>query len=100
IHGAKLGCGDQSRRGPLKMLDLIREFLVGRYAPHGYCLLWQPELVWTHVVADSLIALSYFSIPLALIHFVRRRRDIVFGWMISLFALFILACGTSHLMSI
>ena len=82
------------------MLDLIREFIYGRYAPHGYCLLWQPELVWTHVVSDSLIALSYFSIPLALIHFVRRRRDVEFGWMIWLFALFIMACGTSHLMSI
>ncbi len=82
------------------MVELIGGFLTGRYAPHGYCLLWQPELVWTHVIADVLIALAYFSIPLALITFARRRRDVSFGWMIWLFALFILACGTSHLMQV
>ncbi len=36
-------------------------------APHGFCLLWQPELVWTHVIADALIAAAYFSIPIAII---------------------------------
>lgn len=82
------------------MADWMGELVSGRYAPHGYCLLWQPELVWTHVVSDSLIALSYFSIPLALAHFARQRRDIAFGWVLWLFALFILACGTSHLMAI
>lgn len=82
------------------MVELIGGFLTGRYAPHGYCLLWQPELVWTHVIADVLIASAYFSIPLALITFARRRRDVSFGWMIWLFALFILACGTSHLMQV
>jgi signal transduction histidine kinase len=32
--------------------------------PHGYCLLWEPSLVWTHITADALIAAAYFSIPL------------------------------------
>ena len=44
-------------------------------SPHGICLLWRPELIWTHVVADSLIGLSYYSIPLALAYFVSRRND-------------------------
>jgi signal transduction histidine kinase len=82
------------------MLAFFRQFIDGRYAPHGYCLLWQPELIWTHVVSDALIASAYFSIPVALIYFVRKRRDVAFGAMFWLFALFILACGTSHLMSI
>ncbi|MBY0520297.1 MAG: response regulator [Sphingomonas sp.] len=82
------------------MVELLAGFLTGRYAPHGYCLLWQPELVWTHVVSDLLIALAYFSIPIALATFARQRRDVSFGWMIWLFAVFILACGTSHLMQI
>jgi signal transduction histidine kinase len=68
--------------------------------PHGYCLLWWPQLVWTHVVSDALIALAYFSIPLALIHFVRRRKDMAFGGVFWLFALFITACGATHVMSI
>jgi signal transduction histidine kinase/ActR/RegA family two-component response regulator len=69
-------------------------------APHGYCLLWQPELVWTHVLADGLIAAAYFSIPIAIIRFVTGRKDIAFSWIFWLFALFIVACGTTHLMSI
>ncbi len=68
--------------------------------PHGYCLLWWPQLVWTHVISDALIALAYFSIPLALIHFVRRRKDMAFGGVFWLFALFITACGATHVMSI
>jgi len=69
-------------------------------APHGYCLLWRPELVWLHVVSDALIALAYFSIPVALVAFVRRRPDLDFGWVLWLFALFIVACGATHVMSI
>jgi signal transduction histidine kinase len=71
-----------------------------RMAPHGYCLLWDPGLVWTHVVADSLIAASYFSIPVALLFFARKRRDLEFRYVFLLFALFIVACGMTHLMSI
>jgi|GEM_PF-4487386 len=25
-------------------------------APHEFCLLWDPALIWTHVIADGLIA--------------------------------------------
>jgi len=82
------------------MAELFKPFFDGSYAPHGYCLLWQPELVWTHVIADSLIALAYFSIPIGLISFVRRREDVVYSWIFWLFALFIMACGATHLMSI
>jgi signal transduction histidine kinase len=82
------------------MGEFFRQFIDGRYAPHGYCLLWQPELVWTHVVSDTLIAAAYFSIPLALVHFIRRRRDMAFSGVFWLFALFILACGATHVMSI
>ncbi|MBY0519724.1 MAG: response regulator [Sphingomonas sp.] len=86
--------------GGRQVFDNLQRFVSGSYAPHGYCLLWQPELVWTHVVSDTLIALAYFSIPLALIRFVRQRQDVAFGWMIWLFALFILACGTTHAMGV
>jgi hypothetical protein len=36
------------------------------FSPHGICLLWEPELIWPHVVSDAVIAASYFSIPFAL----------------------------------
>lgn len=70
------------------------------FMPHGYCYLWNPQLVGLHVVSDSLIALSYLSIPVALLHFVRKRSDIPFSWMFLYFATFIIACGATHLMDV
>jgi two-component sensor histidine kinase len=68
--------------------------------PHGYCLLWLPSLVTLHVVSDALIALSYFSIPFALLYFVRRRQDLAFKWIFGLYAAFILSCGLTHALGI
>jgi signal transduction histidine kinase/ActR/RegA family two-component response regulator len=70
------------------------------YSPHGICLLWEPELIWLHVVSDTVIALAYFSIPFALGIFVSKRRDVEFGWVFWAFAIFIMACGVTHVMSI
>src|SRR5271156_6333671 len=68
--------------------------------PHGYCYLWQPALIWLHVVSDILIALAYFSIPLTLIYFIRKRRDVPFNWVFVCFGSFILACGATHAMEV
>jgi signal transduction histidine kinase/CheY-like chemotaxis protein len=70
------------------------------FAPHGICLLWEPGLIWLHVASDALIAAAYFSIPVALTIFVAKRRDVEFGWIFWAFALFIMACGLTHVMSI
>jgi chemotaxis family two-component system sensor kinase Cph1 len=70
------------------------------FLPHSTCYLRQPEIVWLHVVSDALIASAYYSIPLILFWFVARRRDVPFTWMFALFGVFILACGTTHLMEI
>src|SRR5712675_3395030 len=64
--------------------------------PHGFCLLWQPGLIWLHVASDTITGLSYYAIPLALGYFAWKRPDIDFGWMFWMFAGFILACGTTH----
>ncbi|MBV8705088.1 MAG: hypothetical protein JO118_15425 [Acetobacteraceae bacterium] len=68
--------------------------------PHGFCLSWVPALVALHVVSDALTAASYYSIPVALTVFLLRRRDVAFRWVFWAFALFILACGTTHLFDI
>ncbi|HSI13433.1 MAG TPA: ATP-binding protein [Chthoniobacter sp.] len=57
-------------------------------------------MIRLHVLSDGFIALAYFSIPLTLGWFVRRRRDIDFGWMFILFGVFILACGMTHVMEV
>ena len=83
------------------MLDALRQFFASSsFIPHGYCFTWTPSLLWSMVGADSVIALAYYSIPLALVVLVRKRRDLSFNWIVLLFSAFIFACGTSHLLAI
>jgi two-component system NtrC family sensor kinase len=70
------------------------------YIPHGHCYLWQPSLVWLHVVSNAAIALAYFSIPGLLTYFLAQRRDVPFNWVFALFGAFIVACGVGHLIDI
>ncbi len=74
--------------------------LNANFLPHGYCLLWRPGLLWTLVGSDAIIALSYFSIPITLIYFLRRQPQIQFRAVFAMFAAFILACGLTHLIEI
>src|ERR1700686_3847130 len=80
---------------PLRHLMLLEGIL-----PHGTSYLWTPGLVGLHVVSDALIALSYLTIPVTLVYFLRKRRDISFSWIFVCFGTFIVACGATHLMEI
>ena len=73
---------------------------LAQYHPHGVCYLWESDLLWTHAISDGLIALAYYSIPVGLVYFVRKRKDLPFDWIFVAFATFILACGTTHAMAI
>src|SRR5450631_4280099 len=79
---------------------LQRLFSTQEFMPHGVCYLWNPGLIWLHVISDALIALAYYSIPLTLLYFVRKRKDLAFDWMFLCFAVFIVACGTTHAMEV
>jgi signal transduction histidine kinase len=68
--------------------------------PHGMCLVWRPDILWTQIIADSLIALAYFSIPAAIVYFARRRPSLPHVWVLYLFGAFIVWCGITHLASI
>jgi signal transduction histidine kinase len=70
------------------------------FMPHGVCYMWDPAVVWLHVISDALITLSYYCIPLALVYLIRRRSDLPFNWIFAMFGLFILGCGTTHLLEI
>jgi PAS domain S-box-containing protein len=82
-------------------MEFLGQFVSpGDFMPHGYCYMWNAGLVWLHVISDSMIALSYFTIPFILLWFVRERRDFSFNWIFVLFGIFILACGATHLMEV
>lgn len=83
------------------MLDALEQLLTGsNQIPHGYCLAWSPRLVWSMVMADLVIGLSYYSIPVGLLYFVRKNRELRFNWLLVMFSLFIFACGTTHFIDI
>ncbi len=70
------------------------------FMPHGMCFLWDPTLLGLHVISDSLIALSYFSIPLALVYFTNKGGTLPFKYLFGLFSAFIFACGLTHVFNI
>ena len=70
------------------------------YIPHGHCYLWQTPLVGLHATSNILIALAYFSIPIALLYFVLTHKDIPFLNVFILFGAFIILCGVGHLLDV
>ena len=66
------------------------------YMAHGFCFSWETPLVILHVASDIVTAIAYYSIPIAMFYFAYRRRDVPFFNIFTLFALFILSCGTTH----
>jgi two-component sensor histidine kinase len=62
-----------------------------------FCGRWSPLHGWLHIAADLAVFAAYAAIPVALVLFVRRRRDTPFLPIFWLFAGFILACGFGHL---
>ncbi len=82
------------------MLNIIQVLLDSGFMPHGHCYQWRSELLFLHAGSDALIGLSYFTIPLVLAYFLKRRADVEFRWMFVMFAAFIFLCGATHFIGI
>src|SRR6187455_2878218 len=83
------------------MFDQLAGFFsAAGFTPEGHSYLWTPALLWTFMAADLIIGLAYFSIPVALAYFVRRRAGLTFNWIVVTFAIFILAGGATHFMAV
>lgn len=70
------------------------------FMPHGHCWAWTPGILWMMVLGNLLVALAYYSIPVVLFRLVRGRRDLPYPHLFVLFGLFILFCGTGHVVDI
>jgi signal transduction histidine kinase len=71
--------------------------------PHSVCWAAAPKLIWTMVVTNLITFLSYLTISITLVYLARRtRRVIARDWAYFLigFALFIIACGSTHLLEV
>jgi signal transduction histidine kinase/CheY-like chemotaxis protein len=83
------------------MLENLNHFLASvNFIPYGSCYLWNTELIWLHILSDTITAIAYYSIPITSIYFVRKHDDLPFNWIFILFGAFIIACGTTHVMEI
>ncbi|HEX8236987.1 MAG TPA: ATP-binding protein [Abditibacteriaceae bacterium] len=79
----------------------LRLFDPTGFVPRAQCGQWTPALIRLHNVSDFLIWTAYLAIPVVLIRFAyKRRRELPFRQLFWLFGLFIVACGTTHLMDI
>jgi len=73
---------------------------MSEFTPHGFCLAWEPQLLWLTVIAHAGTALAYFGIPLMLLAASITRVLVIPRWLLAMFAAFILACGVSHMLEI
>jgi PAS domain S-box-containing protein len=81
-------------------MNFFQQLFSPNFMPHGYCYMWDPRIVWLHVISDSLIAVAYYCIPVILIYFIRKNRSLPLNTIFWMFGTFILACGTTHVMEI
>jgi hypothetical protein len=57
----------------------------------------EPAVGWIHIFSDLAVFAAYTAIPLMLLYFVVHKKTGAFLPIFWLFAVFILACGTVHL---
>jgi len=82
------------------------DFVTRLFDPSGFPARWEcgsgwadtPWLGWLHILSDLGVWSAYLAIPLVLVYFLLRRKDLPFRKIFLLFGAFILACGTTHLM--
>lgn len=82
------------------MLDFASQLLdTSDFPARWHCGRWTPGHGWLHILSDLAVWGAYVTIPIVLSYFFfRRRRHIPFPTLVLLFAIFIFACGTTHLL--
>ncbi|HRX79592.1 MAG TPA: PAS domain-containing protein, partial [Pirellulaceae bacterium] len=82
------------------------DWLASIFSSEGFPARWDcgagwaetPYWGWIHIVSDLFTWGAYTAIPIALVYFLGKRRDLPFPKLFWLFGAFILACGTVHLL--
>src|SRR6202795_1520951 len=71
--------------------------------PHAVCWSQDQRLIWTMVITNGITFLSYFSICVTLFYLARKTQGAIkrdWAFFVIGFALFIVACGSTHLMEV
>ena len=78
-----------------------RTLLSTNFLPHWYCYVGNQRLLWTNVIADTVIGFSYFAISATLVWLVRRAgHDLPYTHFFWAFGVFIVSCGATHFMEV
>ena len=81
----------------------IVDFFKGLFDTTGFparwlCGKWTEFHGWLYIISDLLIWSAYFTIPLIIVNYISKRKELRFHKIYFLFASFILACGLTHLL--
>lgn len=83
---------------PLTIGQYFAGLLETKYWPDRWsCGTWSETEGWLYISADLSIVLAYFSIPIMLLWYMRKKKLGKLRWVISLFVAFISLCGITHL---
>jgi len=68
--------------------------------PHGFCLLWDENLLALTILANGLTAIAYFMIPLQIIRAMHAYNLRLPKWLMIMFSMFIFGCGVDHVFDV
>ena len=71
--------------------------------PHAVCWAADPKLIWTMVMTNLITFLSYTAICCTLFYLAKSTRRVIardWAYFVVGFALFIVACGSTHLLEV
>jgi len=73
-------------------------FNTAGFPPRWHCGRWSDFHGWLYIISDLLIWSAYFAMPVIIVRYIARKQNVRFERIYFLFAAFILACGTTHLL--
>ena len=74
-----------------------RTLLSANFLPHWYCYLGNRRLLWSNVIGDLVIGISYLAITSTLVWLIRHAgRDLPYLYFFWAFGFFIVSCGVTH----
>lgn len=80
-----------------QILDFFKKlFDMSDWPPRWHCGKWTDFHGWLYIISDLAIWSAYFAMPIVIIRYVSRKKNIAFTRLYFLFAAFILACGATH----